>query len=123
MVEVPIENLRQSNLLRAGALQNAIFNSAHFLCIATDAKGVIQIFNVGAERMLGYAAADVINKIILADITDPQEAFTRAKALNSTPRSHRASKHWCARPRVGLKTSMSWPVSARTAADFRWSSR
>jgi PAS domain-containing protein len=49
-------------LLKAGALQSAIFNSANFSSIATDAKGVIQIFNVGAERMLGYAAADVVNK-------------------------------------------------------------
>ncbi|MEO7713649.1 MAG: hypothetical protein ABIV10_12105, partial [Gemmatimonadaceae bacterium] len=46
-------------LLRTGALQSAIFNSANFSSIATDASGVIQIFNVGAERMLGYAAADV----------------------------------------------------------------
>ncbi|MFA6903976.1 MAG: PAS domain S-box protein, partial [Gallionellaceae bacterium] len=50
-------------LLKADALQNAIFNSANFSSIATDAKGVIQIFNVGAERMLGYKAADVMNKI------------------------------------------------------------
>ena len=55
-------------LLKAGALQRAIFNSANFSSIATDAKGVIQIFNVGAERMLGYAAADVMNKITPADI-------------------------------------------------------
>ena len=51
---------RQEALLKTGALQNAIFNSANFSSIATDAKGVIQIFNVGAERMLGYAAADVM---------------------------------------------------------------
>ena len=55
--------LRQESLLKAGALQSAIFNSANFSSIATDAKGVIQIFNVGAERMLGYMAADVLNKI------------------------------------------------------------
>jgi PAS domain-containing protein len=75
-------------LLKAGALQNAIFNSANFSSIATDAKGVIQIFNVGAERMLGYAAADVMNKITPADISDPQEVIARAKALSvelSTP--------------------------------------
>ncbi|NVN99154.1 MAG: hypothetical protein HXX17_07500, partial [Geobacteraceae bacterium] len=41
----------EATLLKAGALQNAIFNSANFSSIATDAKGVIQIFNVGAERM------------------------------------------------------------------------
>src|ERR1700682_3843626 len=60
-------------LLTTGALQSAIFNSANFSSIATDAKGVIQIFNVGAERRLGYAAADVVHKITPADISDPQE--------------------------------------------------
>ncbi|MBE0623244.1 MAG: PAS domain S-box protein [Burkholderiales bacterium] len=50
-------------LLKAWALQRAIFNSANFSSIATDAKGVIQIFNVGAERMLGYTATEVMNKI------------------------------------------------------------
>ena len=69
-------------LLKAGALQRAIFNSANFSSIATDAKGVIQIFNVGAERMLGYAAAEVMNKITPADISDPQEVIARAKALS-----------------------------------------
>ena len=69
-------------LLKAGALQSAIFNSANFSSIATDARGVIQIFNVGAERMLGYEAADVMNKITPADISDPEELIARAKALS-----------------------------------------
>ena len=69
-------------LLKAGALQNAIFNSANFSSIATDANGVIQIFNVGAERMLGYAAIDVMNKITPADISDPSEMIARAQALS-----------------------------------------
>ncbi len=70
-------------LLKAGALQSAIFNSANFSSIATDAKGVIQIFNVGAERMLGYTAAEVMNKITPADISDPEELIARAKALSA----------------------------------------
>ena len=74
---------RQELLLQAGALQNAIFNSANFSSIATDAKGVIQIFNVGAERMLGYAAAEVVNRITPADISDPNEVVARAKALSA----------------------------------------
>src|SRR6059058_319486 len=69
-------------LLDSTALQNAIFNSANFSCIATDAKGVIQIFNVGAERMLGYTASDVINKITPAAISDPGEIIARAEALS-----------------------------------------
>ncbi|OGU08974.1 MAG: hybrid sensor histidine kinase/response regulator [Geobacteraceae bacterium GWC2_55_20] len=69
-------------LLKAGALQNAIFNSANFSSIATDAKGVIQIFNVGAERMLGYTAAEVMNKITPADISDPREVIARSEKLS-----------------------------------------
>src|SRR5512133_2853535 len=72
----------EATLLKAGALQNAIFNSANFSSIATDAKGVIQIFNVGAERMLGYTAAEVMNKITPADISDPQEVISRAAELS-----------------------------------------
>jgi len=70
-------------LRKAGALQNAIFNSAVFASVATDAKGVIQIFNVGAERLLGYTAAEVMNKITPADISDPQEVIARAEALSA----------------------------------------
>ena len=73
----------EAALVKAGALQSAIFNSANFSSIATDAAGVIQIFNVGAERMLGYAAADVMNKITPADISDPQEVIVRAQALSA----------------------------------------
>jgi PAS domain-containing protein len=69
-------------LLKAGALQNAIFNSATFSSIATDEKGVIQLFNVGAERMLGYTALEVVDKITPADISDPQEVIARAKELS-----------------------------------------
>ena len=73
---------RQATLLKTGALQDAIFNSAYFSSIATDEKGVIQIFNVGAERMLGYAASDVVNRITPADISDPQELIARAATLS-----------------------------------------
>jgi PAS domain S-box-containing protein len=80
--DVALRKQAKAVLLKAGALQKAIFNSANFSCIATDAKGVIQIFNVGAERMLGYTAAEVMNKITPADISDPQEVIARAKALS-----------------------------------------
>ena len=81
-VEGITEVRRQEALLKTGALQNAIFNSANFSSIATDEKGIIQLFNIGAERMLGYLATDVLNKITPADISDPQEVIARAKALS-----------------------------------------
>jgi len=72
----------QPALLKAGVLQEAIFSSPYFSCIATDAQGVIQLFNVGAERMLGYQADELINQITPAGISDPAEVITRAAALS-----------------------------------------
>ena len=69
-------------LIKTGALQDAIFNSVYFSSIATDEKGVIQIFNVGAERMLGYSALEIINCITPADISDPDEILARATSLS-----------------------------------------
>jgi PAS domain S-box-containing protein len=68
--------------IKTRTLQDAIFQSAYFSSIATDEKGVIQIFNVGAERMLGYSAEDVVDRITPADISDPDELVARATALS-----------------------------------------
>jgi signal transduction histidine kinase/ActR/RegA family two-component response regulator len=76
------EQHRQDALLKAGHLQAAIFDSAEFSSIATDAQGVVQIFNVGAERMLGYEAAEVVDRLTPADMSDPQELVDRARALS-----------------------------------------
>lgn len=50
--------------LKARVLKNAILNSTNFSSIVTDEKGVIQVFNLGAKRMLGH------------------ELITRAEALS-----------------------------------------
>jgi PAS domain S-box-containing protein len=81
-VDVVTEVRREAALLKTGALQNAILNSANFSSMATDEKGVIQLFNVGAERMLGYTALEVVDKITPADISDPGEVIARAQALS-----------------------------------------
>lgn len=82
VAENATESLRQEALLKTGALQNAILTSANFSIIATDEKGIIQLFNVGAERMLGYSAAEVVNKIKPSDMHDPEEVMARAKSLS-----------------------------------------
>src|ERR1700675_4452021 len=76
------EARRQIALLKTGALQTAILTSANFSIIATDEKGIIQLFNVGAERMLGYSAAEVVNRISPSDLHDPEEVMARARALS-----------------------------------------
>jgi signal transduction histidine kinase/AmiR/NasT family two-component response regulator len=73
---------RQKALLKTGALQNAILTSANFAIIATDEKGIIQLFNTGAEHMLGYSAAEVVNRISPSDLHDLQEVMARAEALS-----------------------------------------
>src|SRR5450755_4640539 len=73
---------RQEALLKTGALQNAILTSPNFSIIATDEKGIIQLFNVGAERLLGYTAAEVVNKLTPSDIHDPEEVMARARMLS-----------------------------------------
>ncbi|MDX2300533.1 MAG: ATP-binding protein [Xanthomonadaceae bacterium] len=73
---------RQQALLKTGALQNAILTSPNFSIIATDELGIIQLFNVGAERMLGYLAAEVVNQLKPSDLHDPQEVMARAQALS-----------------------------------------
>ena len=72
----------EAALLKTKALENAILNSASFAIIATDQRGVIQLFNVGAERMLGYRAVDVVNKINPSDLHERQQVLARARALS-----------------------------------------
>lgn len=73
---------RQKAKITSGALQTAILTSSNFSIIATDHNGIIQLFNPGAERMLGYAADEVVNRIKPSDIHDPLEVEQRAEALS-----------------------------------------
>ncbi len=72
----------KERLMKTDALHLAIYNSVNFSYIATDATSLIQIFNVGAEHMLGYAAAEVVGKMFPGDMADPQELLDRAKYLS-----------------------------------------
>jgi PAS domain S-box-containing protein len=67
---------------QAETLQHAILDSASFAIIATDAKGIIQLFNIGAERLLGYRAGDVVDRFTPSDLHDPQEVIARAERLS-----------------------------------------
>lgn len=73
---------KHAPLLKARLLQDAIFNSSNFSCIVTDSQGVIQFFNVGAERALGYTSFEVVNKLTPVSISDHQEIVDRATALS-----------------------------------------
>jgi len=81
--QVRLAKIRVDELIvKSGALQQAILNSSNFSVIATDEMGIVQLFNAGAELMLGFAASDVVDKITPADISDPFELSLRATALS-----------------------------------------
>jgi PAS domain S-box-containing protein len=82
MADVVIMDPRRRNPLKAGALRNAVLNSACISGIATDDRGVIQVVSAGAERMLGYSAAELAGKRTAADLADPAQAEERAAALS-----------------------------------------
>jgi len=63
------------------AVQDALFASSHVAAILTDPQGLIQVFNVGAERALGYVASEVLEKVTPAAFMDPDELAGRAKSL------------------------------------------
>ncbi len=61
----------------AAATENAI--------VATDTAGTIQAFNAGAERMLGYTAAELVGKATPAVLHDRAEILARAVELGVEP--------------------------------------
>ena len=50
--------------------KDALFNSDYVISVVTDEKGVIQVLNRGASRMLGYSAAEVVGQLSIVKIFD-----------------------------------------------------
>ncbi|KAB2838412.1 MAG: PAS domain S-box protein, partial [Melioribacteraceae bacterium] len=72
----------EENLREVTELQKAILENASYAIISTNAEGVIRSFNPAAEKITGYAAADVINKYTPEIFHDPAEIFERAKLFS-----------------------------------------
>ena len=81
--EVHTDMTLNRTFLDTGDLQKNILNNPNFAVIATDAMGVIQTFNAGAERMLGYAAGDMINRKTFDALLDSKQLIDLAKALSA----------------------------------------
>lgn len=79
--EEDMQNLNRQ-LEATTSLQNAILNSANFSIISTDVEGVIQVFNVGAQRMLGYSADEMVGRRTPEIIHDRSEVAERAAVLS-----------------------------------------
>ncbi|MBY0340224.1 MAG: CHASE domain-containing protein [Rhodocyclaceae bacterium] len=75
---------REQALSTLSAMHKAILNNAGIAIIATTPDdGLITLFNPSAERLLGYAADEMIGKQTPALFHDPEEVVARAAHLSS----------------------------------------
>lgn len=72
---------RTSELAAVMRLQRAVLDGNPFSIIATDCSGLIEIFNRGAERMLGYTATELVGRAGLPELHLRVELQTRAAEL------------------------------------------
>ncbi|GAA5482023.1 PAS domain S-box protein [Haloferula sargassicola] len=68
-------------LRETAALQHAMIHAAGYAIIAADTEGTIELFNPAAERMLGYAASELVGKSTPGVFHDPVEVSARAREL------------------------------------------
>jgi PAS domain S-box-containing protein len=73
----------EHQLIETARLQRAILDSANFTIISTRPDGIIQTFNAGALRELGYTPEEVIGKVTPELIHDREEVARRAKELTA----------------------------------------
>ena len=70
---------RTAELTRVnGLLAEVLFAASEVSIIATDVDGLIQIFNRGAERMLGYTAEEMVGKNTRQSSTSPRRLLRAA---------------------------------------------
>ena len=58
-------------------------SSTHVCIISTDINGIIKHFNRGAQRMLGYAENEVVDRSSLLAFHDPAEVHKRGEELTA----------------------------------------
>ncbi|WP_185646431.1 PAS domain S-box protein [Burkholderia sp. Bp9143] len=71
--------LRDLNML----LENVLRSASEVSVIATDRNGTIKLFNPGAERLLGYAASEVVGRATPLALHDADEIAAREAELSA----------------------------------------
>ena len=72
----------EAELRESEALKSLVLNSTANAIIATDSRGLITVFNTGAENMLGYQASELIGRRTPELFHDPEETARRAQMLS-----------------------------------------
>lgn len=87
-VQLTVQQLRASlnEQKRLAAEFSSVLRAAtEHSIIATDLEGTITLFSEGAERMLGYTAAELVGRSTPAVLHDPDEVAARASELGIAP--------------------------------------
>ncbi|MGJ7509019.1 PAS domain S-box protein [Variovorax sp. GT1P44] len=74
---------RTAELAVLSTRERAILDGAASAIIATDVNGVVTLFNPAAEELLGYSAADVVDRMEMNSFHDAFEVHSRAMALTT----------------------------------------
>jgi two-component system sensor histidine kinase/response regulator len=101
-------------------LQRAILAHASYAVIATDPDGVVQLFNPSAERMLGYAAADIVGRQTPALWHDAAEVAARSALLSqelATPLAP-GFEVFVAKARLGIADETEWTYIRNDGSRF-----
>ena len=118
-LEAKVEE-RTQELWQVNSLQRAILDGADYSIISTDPTGIIQTFNAGAERMLGYSAAEVVGKCTPELIHDANEVIDRAASLSAELRQNipPGFEVFVAKARQGILSEEEWSYIRKDGSRF-----
>ncbi len=118
--DVTKRRLAETKLQETMTLLRAIVDSAAYMIISTDRDGTIQTFNATAERLLGYAAAEVCGRVTPMLIHDPFEVARRTRELSEELGREVAIglDTFVAKARLGLPDENEWTYVARDGHRF-----
>jgi PAS domain S-box-containing protein len=116
-----IRQLHADNEIRGlTAARQAILDGANYAIIATDLDGRVTSFNHAAERMLGYAAGEVVGKQTPAIWHDHEEIAARARRLSAElgREIKPGFETFVARAALGLAEEGEWNYIAKSGKRF-----
>ena len=110
-----------------GRYESVLRAANTYAIIATDKNGLIQVFNEGAEQLLGYSAAELVGRQTVTLLHDPAEIAERAGELGIEPgfevfvamaRQRRTEQRcWTYLTKDGRRIPVQLSVSAQLDAD------
>lgn len=114
--DITLRREREQALRTLSATQQAILKHAGSAIIATTETGLITLFNPSAERLLGYAADEMIGKLTPAAFHDGDEVVARAGRLSQELGVDIAPgfEAFVAKARRGLVDTNEWTYITKT---------